>query len=438
MKKMKETEIDWIGEIPHDWELKHFKYIVKEKVDNRGRTPEINENNVGIPIIELDAIGEKIPEVKKASKFISDKSYKKYIRKDLKSGDVLFGTVGSVGKCSIVPEKFDYCIAQNIVGYRFDNHQNSLFWFYYFKSEPFYQMYMQFNKGNIQDSIKISDMERGIVVVPPLKEQELIADFLDNKVEKIDDILNNLNKQVEILKKYKKSLITEIVTKGLNPAAKMKDSGINWIGKIPENWEIKKLKYLGTARNGLTYSPESQVDEGTLVMRSSNIQDGKLIFEDNVYVDMRIPENIILRENDLLICSRNGSRNLIGKNALISKDYVGQTYGAFMCVYRSKYNEFIHYVLNSDIFSYYLGSFLTSTINQLTNDNLYSIETPFPLDEKERREIVEFLDKKSTQIDEIIKDKQNQIDKMEKYKKSLIYEYVTGKKRVKGAEELYV
>ncbi len=115
----------------------------------------------------------------------------------------------------------------------------------------------------------------------------------------------------------------------------------------------------------------------------------------------------------------------------------GQTYGAFMCIYRSKYNKFIHYVLNSDIFTYYLSSFLTSTINQLTNFNLCSIKTPFTYDEKEQEQIVEFLDKKCAEIDGLIADKQTQIEKMEKYKKSLIYEYVTGKKRVKGAEELY-
>ena len=278
-----------------------------------------------------------------------------------------------------------------------------------------------------------------LFLIPNKEEQKFISNFLDDRIEKIDDILKDINREIEILNKYKKSLITKMITKGLDASLTMKDSGIDWIGKIPEKWEIKKLKYLGAARNGLTYSPDDQVDEdeGILVLRSSNIQNGKLSFDDNVYVNMKIPKEIILEKNDLLICSRNGSRNLIGKNTLIDEKTAGQTYGAFMCVYRSKYNKFIHYILNSDIFTYYLSSFLTSTINQLTNANLYSIKIPFTYDIKEQEEIVNYLDKKCEQIDCLVKSKQEQIEKMEQYKKSLIYEYVTGKKRVKGAEELY-
>lgn len=198
------------------------------------------------------------------------------------------------------------------------------------------------------------------------------------------------------------------------------------------HWEIKRLKFLGTARNGLTYSPDEVVDEdkGTLVLRSSNIQNGELAFDDNVYVSTKIPQEIVLQEDDLLICSRNGSRELIGKCALIDEQTAGQTYGAFMCVYRSQYNKFIHYVLLSDIFGFYLGTFLTSTVNQLTNMNLYNIMIPIPLDEQEQAEIVAFLDRKCAETDALIAEKQRASEVMRQYKKSLIYEYVTGKKRV--------
>lgn len=171
-------------------------------------------------------------------------------------------------------------------------------------------------------------------------------------------------------------------------------------------------------------------DDGILVLRSSNIQNNKLVFEDNVYVNKRIPREIILQEDDLLICSRNGSRELIGKCALIDKHTAGNTYGAFMCVYRSKYNKFIHYVFLSDIFSYYLSTFLTATINQLTNANLYNIMIPITFDGNEQQQIVEYLDKKCSQIDILIEEKQRSIETVIQYKKSLIYEYVTGKKRV--------
>ena len=268
--------------------------------------------------------------------------------------------------------------------------------------------------------------------IPPLPEQRAIATFLDDRCGQVDSILADLERQIEILRQYKKALITEAVTKGLDKSVPMKDSGIDWIGEMPKHWEIKRLKFLGTARNGLTYAPEDVVDEdkGVLVLRSSNIQNDVLAFEDNVYVKTKIPHELILQENDLLICSRNGSQALIGKCALIDKKTAGQTYGAFMCVYRSRYNKFIHYALLSDIFSYYLGTFLTSTVNQLTNQNLYNIRIPIPLNLKEQADIVAYLDKKCAKIDELIAEKQKATEIMRKYKKSLIYEYVTGKKRV--------
>jgi type I restriction enzyme S subunit len=266
---------------------------------------------------------------------------------------------------------------------------------------------------------------------PPPNEQQAIAAFLDAHCGRIDSIITEMEQQIEILKRYKTSLITETVTKGLDKAAPMKDSGIDWIGKIPAHWEVKRLKYLGTAKNGLTYDPENISDDGVLVLRSSNIQEGKLTFEDNVYVKMKIPKELIVNENDILICSRNGSRELIGKCVLIDNKTAGHTYGAFMCVFRSFYNQFIRYVFQSNLFNYYLGNYLTSTINQLTNTNLYNMEIPISFDMKELSGIVAFLDKKCGKIADIITAKLQSIETMRAYKKSLIYEYVTGKKRVK-------
>ena len=216
----------------------------------------------------------------------------------------------------------------------------------------------------------------------------------------------------------------------------MKDSGVSWMGKIPAHWETKRLKYLGTARNGLTYAPEDVCEDEnekgvTLVLRSSNIQNGLLSLDDTVYVKMKVPQNILLYEDDLLLCSRNGSRDLIGKCILIDARTVGETYGAFMCVFRSPHNRFIHYVFLSEIFSYYLGTFLTSTVNQLTNQNLYNMVIPITFDTHEQQEIVDFLDEKCMQIDSTIDIKSKQLSSIQKHKQSLIFEYVTGKKRVK-------
>lgn len=206
--------------------------------------------------------------------------------------------------------------------------------------------------------------------------------------------------------------------------AEYKDSGVAWIGHIPSHWGIRRLRHLGIARNGLTYSPEDIVDEGIKVLRSSNIQNNALNFNDTVFIQMRVPSNLVLKEGDLLICSRNGSRELIGKCALIDKETEGNTYGAFMCVFRSKYNRFIQKVFQGDVFDYYLATFTTATINQLTNSNLYNIQIPFPPD-KEQEAIVEYLDHGTQQIDTLLADLQSQAEMLDRYKRELIAEAVT-------------
>ena len=433
MSEMKNSGVRYIGEIPQKWNCKKMKYLCSfnrgycfqsEDFGNENDVKFVSTNNFENNIIDFNSCAttcRKLPD-----KFI------------IKNGDFMYTVTGSIGKtlfASNINEKMFYHYNLCKVIPTKGNNKKYLAWL--LQSTGIKEQMDERTSKSVISMIAVETINNLYGIMPCLEEQDIIADFLNDKIAKIDEIMKKINDEIELLEKYRKSLITETVTKGLSKNVKMKDSEIDWIGEIPETWKIKKLKYLGTARNGLTYSPDDQVDEGILVLRSSNIREGKLEFKDNVYVNMKVPRNIILKKDDLLICSRNGSRNLIGKNALIDEKTAGQTYGAFMCVYRSKYNKFIHYILNSDIFTYYLSSFLTSTINQLTNENLYSIKIPFTYDIKEQEEIVNYLDKKCQEIDELIEDKQQQIEKMEKYKKSLIYEYVTGKKRVKGAEELY-
>ena len=132
-----------------------------------------------------------------------------------------------------------------------------------------------------------------------------------------------------------------------------KDSGVEWLGEVPAHWEVKRLKDIGNSIIGITYSPEDVLDggkEGVLVLRSSNIQNSKLCLKDTVFVNIRISKKQTVRQGDILICSRNGSRALIGKNIIIDEFLSGNTFGAFMTVYRSKYFRFIHKFFNSKIF----------------------------------------------------------------------------------------
>lgn len=205
-----------------------------------------------------------------------------------------------------------------------------------------------------------------------------------------------------------------------------KDSGLEWLGQIPAHWDVKKLKFLGDAIIGLTYSPEEVVDaiSGTLVLRSSNVQDGKLAFNDNVYVSKSIPSKLRTQKGDILICSRNGSRALIGKNAIIDESAEGASFGAFMSIFRSRYNEFLSKVFNSSLFDYQAGTFLTSTINQLTTGNLNNFEVPFP-PESERNQIAAFLDYETARIDQLIAKQQRLIELLKEKRQAVISHAVT-------------
>ncbi len=205
----------------------------------------------------------------------------------------------------------------------------------------------------------------------------------------------------------------------------MKDSGVEWIGEIPKNWEIRRFKNLGKGANGLTYSPNNIVDkeEGTLVLRSSNIQNGRLCYEDNIYVDVDVT-NARVNKGDILICSRNGSPALIGKNAIINEN-INAYYGAFMMVYRCNEPEYIHYIMNAGVFDYYLAQFSTSTINQLTGNALSNMRIPYCCDKEEKIRIVNYLDSKCSKIDAIIEKQQAIIEKLKEYKLSVITEAVT-------------
>lgn len=206
----------------------------------------------------------------------------------------------------------------------------------------------------------------------------------------------------------------------------MKNSGIEWIGEIPLGWEIRRIKSIGTYRNGLTYSPNDLVGEGegTLVFRSSNIQNGALSLSDNVYVSCKIPEFLKVKQGDILICSRNGSKELIGKNAIIDIDG-DYSFGAFMMIFRCANPRYIYYILNSSLFTYYLNSFLTSTVNQLTAENFGNMKFAYCPDIDGQNRIVSFLDAKCAEIDALIAAKEKTNTLLKERRQSIIYEAVT-------------
>lgn len=201
-----------------------------------------------------------------------------------------------------------------------------------------------------------------------------------------------------------------------------KPSGIDWIGEIPSHWNRWRLKFTGTFGNGLTYSPNEVVENGICVLRSSNIQDGKLSLDDNVYVT-ECPQKLMTEIGDIIICSRNGSANLVGKCALISEK-INATFGAFMLRYRPFINSKFAYYLFTTTYRKYRGLFATTTINQLTKSVIDTMNVPLPpLAEQEA--IADFLDKKCGEIDSLIKKQQRRIELLDELRQTTITNAVT-------------
>lgn len=202
------------------------------------------------------------------------------------------------------------------------------------------------------------------------------------------------------------------------------------LGWIPEEWDAKPLEQLGKPFIGLTYTPEDVCDaqSGTLVLRSSNVQQGGLAFYDNVYVSCTIPARATAREGDILICVRNGSRSLIGKSALIDSRADGMAFGAFMSIFRSPINYYLHHVFKSATFQKEINKNIGATINQITSADLLSFVVPLPRSSDECIKIASIL----STWDEAMQKTQQLIEQLKQRNKGLMQHLLTGKKRLKG------
>ncbi len=209
----------------------------------------------------------------------------------------------------------------------------------------------------------------------------------------------------------------------LKPGYKRTDAGI-----IPSDWDAVPLGKIGDALIGLTYRPEDVRPHGTLVLRASNIQNDKLAFDDNVYVGVEVSEQIMVRPGDVLVCVRNGSRNLIGKAAFLDERCVGMTFGAFMAVHRGLDGRLVNYLFQSDILKRQINEHLGATINQITNRSLNAFRIPFPPTEAERESIGTTL----SDVDALLDELDRLIAKKRDLKQAAMQELLTGRTRLPG------
>ena len=424
----KDSDVEWIGEIPSGWVVGKLGFY----------------SNVyrGSGYQYLNQVDDEFEEKKERVVRIGDfndftpiwcEYLEQFENYRIQKNDILVGGTGHYfGKSMFVTDEMEGLIHSYNIIRLVVKKQNSKFIQYYISSNLIREQMDISVLGSGQPFIDIQGLKGLSIIIPTTQEQQQIVSFLDTKTSLIDSLIEKTHRKIELLKEKRTSLINEVVTKGLNPNVEMKDSGVEWIGEIPSHWETTKFKFKGEVIIGLSYKPENQVDEndGVLVMRSSNVQNGKPSFHDNVYVNCKISDKLRTREGDILICSRNGSRRLIGKNCLITKEIEGMSWGVFMTMYRTPYYKFFYWLLNSPVFKSQSGLFLTSTINQLTVSTLENMVVPYVSDKIEQQQIVEYLDKQTGLIDKTISTEEKRIELLKEYRQSLISEVVTGKRKV--------
>ena len=205
------------------------------------------------------------------------------------------------------------------------------------------------------------------------------------------------------------------------------------IGIIPEDWDVVPLLEKCQLINGLTYHPTNVKPYGILVLRSSNIQNDDFAFTDNVFVDIEVSDNLLIKSEDILICVRNGSSSLIGKCAMASKNY-NATFGAFMAVLRGNNNGYIYQLLLQKTIQKAITKNSDSAINQITNGDLKKVQIPFPTAKKERDTIVSYL----SDLDILIKGLNRLITKKKNIKQGAMQELLTGKRRLPGFDEEWI
>ena len=434
MFKMKYSGVEWIGSIPENWNIDKLKYCTNEI--SSGGTPESSNLDYyddinGIPWVAIGDMSTK-EYISNTSKKLTLEGIKSKNLKIYPSGTLLYSIFATIGKTSFLQTAAT--INQAILAIIPNKKIDKLYLKYQLNAmEEYVLSECSTNTQNNLNSTKVKNFN---LVLPELMEQKLIANFLDEKVSNLDNILIDLRKQIEILNDYRKSLITECITKGLDKNIKFKESRV---GKIPLSWETKPIKYICNIQpkvcykniredDFVTFLPMDHIKKGYFINNQAKLYDN-----DNSYTSFEEGDIIMAKVTP---CFENG-------NIAITKDlHNGYGFGSSeLFVFRANdyvEQKFLFYWLQNDNFVKTATSNMTGAaglkrvpLNFIRN---YYISIP-KLDEQ--KEIVDYLDKKCEQIDKIIEEKQKQIEKIEEYKKSVIYEYVTGKKRVEGAEELY-
>lgn len=432
MREMKDSGIEWIGIIPKSWNISRLKYIAKFFNGDRGKNYPSGEDLVddGIAFLTSNNIhGIVLDCSQEKSKFITEERYNRLGGAKIQLNDIAFCLRGSVGNCAINKTLTKGTVASSLMIIR-PIKASSDFINYVLQTDVCDVQTIKAMNGSCAANLSAENVSNYYFVEPPIAEQKKIVIFLDSKCSEIDAISADIQKEIETLEQYKRSVITEAVTKGLNPDVEMKDSGAEWIGKIPLNWKLEKGKHLFRQRNSkgnnislqlLSPSQKYGVIPQTLLEKLTT----QNVVKTNERADLGNFKTI--HKGDFCISLRSF------QGGFEYSEYEGVVSPAYQVFYKVEplYNNYYRYLFKENSFIKKMNSF-TMTMRDGKNIAFSDFGGTYipvpPLDEQEK--IATFLNKKSSEIDSLVAEKKQQLEVLDSYKKSLIYEYVTGKKEV--------
>lgn len=418
---MKNSGIEWIGNIPNNWDVskvKHCFYLSKQKAGDKNPT-----------ILKLARSAVQIRDISTNEGQLAE-SYENY--NPVKVGDLLLNPMDLYSGANCNVSEIEGVISPAYQNLRKKVELNPKYFDYFFKIQYWTMAMFAHGKGISFDNrwtINTETILNYYIPFPSFEVQNSIVNVLTEKLSQVDELIANQEKQIEKLKEYKQSVITEAVTKGLDKSAPLKDSGIEWIGEIPESWNVFQLKNISTIKTGHTpstvhienfngnvnwYTPSDFVNE-TIENSSRKISEYALQNEGITLFPV----------NTTLLVGIGGTAGKVCR--ILVEGYSNQQITALMA--NDKVDPvYLFYELTASR-RYLKDNAMYTTLPIINNSYLGFLKFVIPNIETQKQ-IVDYLDEKCGKIDRLIAIKQEKIEKLNEYKKSLIYEYVTGKKEV--------
>ncbi|WP_074032564.1 restriction endonuclease subunit S [Exiguobacterium sp. AT1b] len=424
--KYKESGYEWLGEIPLHWELKKAKWGFKEKSIKGYPNEVLLSVSKGKGVVPRDEL-----ENKAVMAFKDLQNFKLVVPKDF------------VIHLRSFQSGFEMSSNQGIVSpaYTVFSCENSLeanYYKYLFYARSFIDA-IAATTQSLRDGkpIAYKDFSNMELPFPTIEEQTRIATFLDFKLNEIDNLISMKNKFIILLEQQRQSIITETVTKGLNPNVEMKDSGVEWIGEIPEHWETKKVKYLIQEKLSYGANEAAELDDenSPRYIRITDIDElGNLKKETFKSLPLEIAKNYVVKTGDILLARSGGT---VGKS-YIHKEDKEASYAGYLIKLRAQtltLAEYIYYFTNSGLYKQWINSILIqATIQNVSAEKYANLPIPIPDNENEMKNIVSNIKIKERELLTAVDSLKEQIKKLKEYRQSLIYEAVTGKIDVREME----